>query len=172
MKKLLTILVCSALLISCGKNKPDDKVYETKKEFVGWKPNGVGNKPVEVYEEMVMLKPTWGQSNHIARERGDHAVWQVVAWVLLIASIALVLAYALDYISLDAKAFGGSLFVLLALSLTSFKWDSASIKWDNNVFVLKTQYDKAIKESGSTKPIWDSLENGCHISWGPYKCYK
>jgi hypothetical protein len=37
--------------------------------------------------------------------------------------------------------------------------------------VKKEVYDKAIKETGSTKPIWDSLRSECKIVFGPYECY-
>lgn len=180
MKKLLTILLGFFAIISisgCGKNqKPDNVIYGQRQstDFT-WEIVEPGKNPVQVFHQEVMISPTWGQSNKYASERGDFLVWQVVGFVLL--ALLLVVIYGRStqaswFPNISSMALGVTMFVLAAGSLTSFKWQSSSIRWNNDKWVKKEVYDKAIKETGSTKPIWDSLRSECRIVWGPYDCYK
>lgn len=175
MKKLILFAFVAVLLTACGTNKPDNKVYGTDSQQVGWEPQGPGKEPAPVILETVGLKPTWGQANHMASLRGDHTIWNIIGVILLALLVAGIYGAATDakwFPKLDPKALGAILFVIGALCITSFKWQAASIMWNNYKFVPKQQYEKAMKETGSTKQIWDSLTNGCHITWGPYNCYK
>lgn len=156
---VFSILIIASLA-SCS-NKPNDKVYGTTSEA------GV---------EFVQIKPTWGQAAHFARERGDHGLWVMIGTVLAIAAFVFYVGRQADARwfpkSISDFAFPIILFVLLIGSAVSFTWQAESIKWNNDVTVPKTQYDAAIKSAGSTQPIWDSLETGCHIVGGPYKCFE
>lgn len=174
--RLIVICLMSLFaLASCGPNKPDNKAHGTDIKSAGFKPNGVGNAPVEVFDTTVLVKPTWGQSNYFARQRGDHAIWNVIALVLFVALVAVIYGKATDarwFPNISEMAMGALMFVLASGALTAWKWQSSSIKWNNDKYVPKAQFDKAIQETGTTKPIWDSLEKECKIVYGPYKCYE
>jgi hypothetical protein len=73
--------------------------------------------------------------------------------------------------NVNPTSFNLILFVLLAGSISSFKWQSSSIKWNNDKWVKKEVFDKAIQETGTTQPIWDSLRSECRIVFGPYECF-
>lgn len=183
MKKLLFLLAVSgALLSGCGRNpKPDDVVYKTITFQAGFKPGPtVKDNPVPVMVTKVELRPTWGQSNYFANKRGDWLIWQILAVVLLLVAAWLIIGfYSLlpgklfnDWFpNMNALAWGGFMFVALAGALASWKWQAASIKWNNDIKIEKTHLDQTIEAAGSSRPIWDSLEAGCHINWGPYKCF-
>jgi hypothetical protein len=36
----------------------------------------------------------------------------------------------------------------------------------------QSHVDQLVKDSGSVKPIWDSLRKNCLIVGGPYDCYQ
>ena len=55
------------------------------------------------------------------------------------------------------------IFVLLVAASFFLYSKPGDVRWNNNKWVNKQHYDKVIKEAGSTKPIWDSLENNCLI---------
>lgn len=180
MKKLLTMLLgfLSILSISgCGKDQtPDNTTHGQRQssEFT-WQVVEPGKSPVQVYHQEVMISPTWGQSNKYASERGDYLVWQVIGFALLLLFV--VVAYgaiseAKWFPNISTTLLSLLLFALAAGSLASFKWQSSSIRWNNDKWISKDLYDKSIKDSGSTKPIWDSLRKECKIVSGPYDCVK
>jgi hypothetical protein len=175
LKFISVLLISTTLFVSCGPNKPDNKVYGTKTEQTGFKPGPtVNDKPVAVVDTFVQISPTWGQANHYASERKDFAVWQIIGWVLLAAFAVAVYGKATEaswFPNVNPTSFNLILFVLLAGSISSFKWQSSSIKWNNDKWVKKEVFDKAIQETGTTQPIWDSLRSECRIVFGPYECF-
>jgi len=179
MKKItsfLSFVLMTVLLYSCGPNVPDNINHGLSVKENGFKPGLSPNDPVQViYDSTVLVKPTWGQSNHFASERGDFMIWQVIGAILLISVIVLIYGYATEskWVPKVSPTFlFAFIFVLSVGSLTSFKWQSSSIMWNNDKWIPKSQFDKSIKETGSTKLIWDSLENECKIVFGPYDCFK
>lgn len=178
MKKLkfLSIFLLLGLLLGCGPNKPDNIAHNVRITENGFKPGLTPKDPVvRVFDTTVLIKPTWGQANQFASERGDFLIWQIIGVILLGGAIVLIYGRVKDASwlpKINEMAFGALLFVLLAGSITAFKWQSSSIMWNNNKWVPKQQFDKAIKDSGSTKPIWDSLRKDCKIVFGPYECYE
>jgi hypothetical protein len=122
----------------------------------------------------VMLSPTWKQSFQFASERGDHLTWVIIGTILLAAAVLLVIGA-----STNAKWFpkigamsNVVLFVLLVGGLSSLLWQPSQIKWNNDKVLEKTHVEQVVKDSGSVKPIWDSLRNHCLIIGGPYNCYQ
>lgn len=122
----------------------------------------------------VVLSPTWKQSIQFASERGDHLTWVAIGTILLVASIVLIIGA-----STNAKWFpkigamsNVALFVLLVGGLSSLFWQPSQIKWNNDKVLEKSHVDQLIKDSGSVKPIWDSLRKNCLIVGGPYDCYQ
>jgi hypothetical protein len=174
---LLAIMIISVAFTSCGKsNSPDNKVYKTEKIADGFKPGAsVKDAPVQQFQENVLLKLTWKQANHFAAERADHGVWN------LLGVIALLLFAFGFYIKIKEPswvpqwldgAYGNFTFWLLAVAtLLSFKWQSALNKWGDDVWVPKAQYEYHMDKEGDTKEIWDSLDNGCHLTFGKYDCW-
>jgi len=179
MKKILSLILCAFAaftISSCGRSeKPNDTIYGTRVEHVGFKPNATNTGTVEVVDTMVQISPTWGQANSFAAKRGDHTTWNIIALVLFLAFAAVIYGKASEaswFPNINGAATNALLFVLLAGAISSWKWQAADIRWNNDKWVKKEVYDKAIKETGSTKPIWDSLRKECRIVSGPYDCYK
>ncbi len=176
MKKIRIFLIfaISLLFASCGPNKPDNKIHGTDVVAAGWKYDSTLGKNVQQMDTLVMVSPTWGQANHYASERADYEVWMWIAGILLALAIVAFYGKATEaswFPDISPIAFGALLFVLLSGSLASWKWQASSIRWNNDKFVPKVQYDAAMKATGTTQPIWDSLRNECRITWGPYECY-
>lgn len=174
--KLATLLISTLVLVSCGPNKPDNIQYDTKVVENGFKPGPtVKDAPVQVFDTTVLIKPTWGQANHFASKRGDYTTWMIIGAVLL--TLLVVVLYGASsnaswFPKVSFQALGAFIFVLAAGSLYSFKGQSSNIMWNNDKWVPKAQFDKAIQETGTTQPIWDSLEQNCKIVFGPYDCFK
>lgn len=175
MKKLLYILSFSLLLISCGKNEPDNKIHNTEVIEKGYISQGPGAAPLRVFDTLYYVEPTWGQANHFAKGRGDYEVWQIAGWILILLIAVLIHQIIIEASwlqNINSRFLGAALFVLIAGSVTCLKWQSASIKWNNKKEISKQLYERAIKETGSIRVFWDSLEKDCLIVYGPYNCYK
>jgi len=165
---MLAIMAVSILLLSCGQsNVPNDKIdsYAVVK-----------NDSTGKMDTTVVLKPTWQQANYYAAKRGDHTIWNIIAFVLLLAAGTLIYMEVKQPkwapFNLNATAFYFGVFILLAGALSSYKWQSSSIMWNNDKTIPKWQYDELMKNAGTTQYIWDSLENNCQIVFGPYGCYE
>lgn len=175
-KLFFAFLISTTVLLSCGTNKPDNIAHGTDVVQNGFKPGPTPKDPVQpVYDTTVLIKPTWGQANHYASERGDFLIWQIIGWVLLVGAVVVVYSKATEASwlpKINPLFFGALLFVLLAGALTSLKWQSSSIKWNNDKWIPKAQFDRAIHETKTTQPVWDSLRKDCKIVFGPYDCYK
>ena len=174
MKQLLVIL--SIMLFASCANTPDNVVHNQKSEKGGWVYDSRFNKPVQENIEYVQLAPTWGQAFYYADKRTDRPVMIVFAFIFLGISIALVYGklFSTPWFPrvLDEKVilFNILLFLFLVASVTSYISQPGGIRFNNDKWVEKTVYDDAMK-TGSTQPIWDSLENNCLIVDGPYGCY-
>lgn len=122
----------------------------------------------------MILSPTWGQSFQFASERGDHLTWVIIGTILLLAAVVTVIGAASNA-SWFPKigAFSNVLlFILLVGGLSSLVWQPSQIRWNNDKVVAKQHVDQLVKDSGSVKPIWDSLRKNCLIVGGPYDCYQ
>ena len=175
-KLIAALLISTSVLTSCGPNKPDNIQHDIKVTENGFKPGPtVNDAPVQVFDTTVLIKPTWGQANHFASKRGDNTTWVIIGIVLL-SLLAVVIYGAASNVSwfpkVSPQALGAFMFVLAAGALYSFKGQSSNIMWNNDKWVPKAQFDKAIQETGTTQPIWDSLEQNCKIVFGPYDCFK
>jgi hypothetical protein len=51
-------------------------------------------------------------------------------------------------------------------------WQPSQIRWNNDKPFSKEHVNQVVKDSGSVKPIWDSLRKNCLIVGGPYNCYQ
>lgn len=173
MKRLIFVL--SLVFFASCVNAPDNIVHSQKSEkgeFVYDHRYG----PIQQDIEYVQLAPTWGQSFYYASKRADRPVKVIVSLLFLVLFVLLFVGKASEA-SWFPKAlqnmmlFNAALFITLAAAFSFFVSDPAGIKWNNDKWIKKEVYENALKE-GSTKPIWDSLENNCLIVDGPYNCYK
>jgi hypothetical protein len=122
----------------------------------------------------VVLSPTWEQSFQFASERGDHLTWIIIGSILLLAAIITIIGAATNaswFPKIGAMS-NVLLFVLLVGGLSSLLWQPSQIRWNNDKALDKVHVEQVIKDSGSVKPIWDSLRKNCLIVGGPYECYE
>lgn len=166
--KILFLAATALVLTSCGPNKPDDKIYATDSVPAGYKITTPDKDPTPVFQDIVYLAPTWGQANHFASKSSGFVTFQVIGFILLALAVAIGIGLATNRITFST-GWGWLIFILLAGSLSSFKGNAASIKWNNKKGIPRETYDRAILETGSTAPIWDSLLNNGLITWGPEK---
>jgi hypothetical protein len=175
MKQLLlvTIFALSTLFISSCSSKPNDVIHSTKTEQGQWVIEIPGQNPVMKYDTYYQISPTWSQANYYASKRSDHGLYLSIGFVLLFGFIVVFYGKTANASwlpkSLD-NPLGGNivLFILLASSIAFLTVHQSGIKWNNDKWVKKEVYDKAIQETGSTQPIWDSLEVNKLIVDGPY----
>jgi hypothetical protein len=173
MKKLVLVLFILIGIVSCSK-EANDKIQESKVELGGFQYDPLVKKPVQVEEAYYQIAPTWGQAFHYASKRGDHVVYIVLGSLFLAAFVALFYGKAADASWLpkflnNEILFGAALFLLITSAVTFFTTHASEVKWQNDKWVKKEVYDKAIDQSGSTQPIWDSLEANHLIIGGPWK---
>ena len=122
----------------------------------------------------VVLSPTWKQSLEFASERGDHLTWVIIGIILLLGFVTVLLGAGTNaswFPKIGAMS-NVLMFILLVGGLASFFWQPSQIKWNNDKVVEKSHVDQLVKDSGSVKPIWDSLRKNCLIVGGPYDCYQ
>lgn len=177
MKKVLVslFLVLAFYLSSCS-STPDNIMHATKEEKGGWVYDSALKQPVQENIEYVQIAPTWGQAFSYASKRTDSHVMIILSFLCL--AFAVFLVYGKTSSAswfpqvLDEKMhlFNILLFVALAFSAALFMSQPSGVKWNNDKWVSKSVYDEAMK-TGSTQPIWDSLENNCLIVDGPFDCY-
>lgn len=175
-KLFLFAVICLAVASCGGSAKPNNKIYSTETKPGGYRPDTDPKKPpVAITDTTVILKPTGAQARRWASQRGDFIPMQILGWVLLLAAAGFFYGMVSDaswFPKLGPIWIGLILFALIALSAASCKGHQSSIKWNNSKSIPKPVYDKAMREHGSTAPIWDSLEKNCLIVFGGYKCYK
>lgn len=173
MKKLMLVFFILIGMISCSKD-PDNKIHESKVEIGGFQYDSVSKKPVQVEEVYYKVSPTWGQAFDYASKRGDHVVYIVIGTLFLAAFIALFFGKSIDAKWLpkfldNEILFGAALFLLLASSVTFLTTHASEVKWQNDKWIKMEVYDEAIEKTGSTQPIWDSLEVNHLIIGGAWK---
>lgn len=177
MKQFFLFLAIAVIVTSCSP-EPDNKIHKESKEASGWRYDSLEKKNVQTFQTYYMISPTWGQSISLANERGDRALKVSLYLVLTILLIALVVGKYTNAEwfpkSIDDNTFlyYGLIFILLASAEYFYFGDAYGVRWNNDKWVKKELYDSSIKESGSTKPIWDSLRANCLIVDGPYDCKK
>ena len=166
MKNLLTLIFVILFISSCS-TKPNDVIHDKKSEFSGWKVDkSVSENPIQKFDEYYQISPTWGQSIDYAVKSDDFPVSLAAGVVLLVFSVVLFMFKIKDSNLLSESADKSALyiaFVLLVGGLYAIYSKPGEIRFNNDKWVNKEVYDKAIKEAGSTQPIWDSLENNCLI---------
>ena len=175
MKQL--IIVLSILFFASCSTAPDNIIHDQKSEKGNWVYDSVFKKPIQEDIEYVQIAPTWGQAFDYASKRADRELYVGLAVLLLAMAVFLVISKAKDASWVprffdNVHIFNMSLFLLISFSASSFLAHPGGIRFNNDKWVNKFDYDKVIKESGSTQPIWDSLETNCLIVDGPYNCYK
>lgn len=180
MRTLFAICMTALLLIgaSCGRSRTPDNVI-TGQEIVStgaYQTVNDSTDPIPVSDTLYQIEPTWKQANQFAAGRKDFVLWQVIGWLLLIVVIASSIDYwrvgGRFFSKMDVTKFITIMVVILAIGFLSCHWQSSSIKWNNGKKISKSYYDRLMKDPGSMKPVWDSLEQNCLISNGPYGCYK
>jgi hypothetical protein len=174
MKQFL-ILLAMLVFVSCS-NKPDNIIHDQKSEKGGWVFDSSVSKPVQQDVEYVQIAPTWGQAFHYVSKRSDRAVKLGASFIFLAVFVVLFVGKAKEtswfpQALQNMMLFNGLLFISLVAAVTFFISDPAGIKINNDKWIEKLEYEKVMKEAGSTQPIWDSLENKCLIVDGPYGCY-
>lgn len=169
---IITFILGTVFMSSCS-NQPDNTIHSIKSEAAGWVVDkSVSEKPIQKFEDYYQISPTWGQAQYYASKRPDHLLFTVVGLILLVAFGALFYGKTTDAFWLPKAVDKFSLplmFILLIGSLTFLTTHQSEVKWQNDKWVKKEVYDKAIKETGSTQPIWDSLEANNLIIGGPWK---
>jgi hypothetical protein len=154
------------------KNAPDDVIYNTKTEEAGWVVEKKGDKPTMSYDAYYQISPTWGQSVHYAKKSSGFGFVITLGVILLFAAGVLFYAKSTDASWLPESIDNKAIYIIFVLVIAGFYAvysKPGDVKWNNDKWVKKEVYDKAIKEAGSTQPIWDSLENNCLIIGGPCK---
>ena len=173
-KSLLSVLVILLTITSCN-NAPDNAIHSEKKEQGNWVSKD-GQKPEMTYDTYYEISPTWGQSMDYAEKRADRSLKVILSIICGIIFVGLFVGKASNASwfpeKLDANVmlFNALLFISLVGAVYFWFGDASGVKWNNDKWVKKEVYDEAMK-TGSTKPIWDSLENNCLIVDGPYNCY-
>jgi hypothetical protein len=174
MKQLLVLF--SVLVFASCSTAPDNKIHNQKLEKGGWVYDSLFEKPIQQDIVYVQIAPTWGQSFDYAGKRSDRIVDVIAGFLFLSLTIVFIVIRAKE-VSWFPKflenphVFNGALFIGIVATVSFFIGDAGNIKFNNYKWIEKTEYEKAITETGSTQPIWDSLENKCLIVYGPYGCY-
>lgn len=182
MKKLTLILVLTLLhfvglsQFIIPKPAPDNLIHGQRTEFVGWVFDPSQGKPVQQIDTFYMLQPTWKQAYYYANQRKDTKIYNSIG---VAVTVGLVL-FSKEIFDLpnkpDVQAGTAQSYAILgggtAIVLQSLFGNAYGIKWNNNKWVNKREYDRVMKQYGSTQSIWDSLEVNYRIVDGPYPVAK
>lgn len=176
MKNLIIILMCGLLIAGCGKSpKPSNEISDTDVVKNGWDVVDKNTDPVPHLDTVYYTKPTWGQANLYASQRGDRVVWNWIGITLLVITVIWCIGVFTTLIKVfpevTSMTKGVGTWVCLALTGMAFSWQAMNVKWRNKHEIKKTQYDYLMKRDGSIQSFWDSLNNGCHIVGGKYDCW-
>jgi hypothetical protein len=173
MKKLLTLFSFILAMSSCS-HKPDNTIQETKTEQTGWVVDkAVSDKPIQKFDTYYKISPTWGQAIHYAYKTPDQAFAVFVSFILFIAFCILFIGQTanarwMPKVFENTNILSAVLFILIVGSVYAWYNKPGNIKFNNDKWVKKEVYDNAMQETGSTQPIWDSLETNHLIIDGPY----
>lgn len=168
---IITVILGMTFISSCN-NTPNNTVHNSRDEFTGWVVDkSISDKPIQKFEAYYQISPSWGQASYYASKTPSYGFYIALGFVLL-------LGFALVFYGKTTNAawlpksldnpLGGNiiLFILLVSSAVLLTTKQSEIKWNNDKWVKKEVYDKAVKETGSTQPIWDSLETNHLIVGG------
>jgi len=174
--RTLLFLLFALVFASCS-TEPDNIIHQQRTDPGKWVIDSTVSKPVQSKVEMYMISPTWGQSIDYASMRNDRLLKVIGALAFFVLFVALFIGRATEaswfprFLYENVFIYSMTLFISLAFTVQLYFGDAIGIKWNNDKWITKTEYDNAMK-SGSTKPIWDSLRTNCLIVDGPYDCYK
>lgn len=179
MQKILLFIAIIITLISCkGNSAPSNEILAQQSEKTEWVWDSVQNKPVQAEQHYYLIAPTLKQGFYYANKRADRALQIIGSAILFILFLLVFAARILDPTAsktpkflLNSYIFHGIAFLLISFSLYFYLGSPLGVRWNNDKWVKKEVYEKAM-QTGSTKPIWDSLESNCLIVEGPYDCYK
>ena len=160
MKKILLSFILALSLFSCSK-QPDDLIHNIKTEEAGWVVKEKGQKPVMSYEEYYQISPTWGQAVYYAKQTSDFYIFLVFGIIILAAAGTLFYMKATDSKHLSEQFNNIAVYIIFVLTIAgsySIFSKPGDIRWNNDKWVKKEVYNKAIEKANSTQPIWDSLE--------------
>jgi hypothetical protein len=159
-KLILWILLVFGMA-SCN-TEPDNLILKTDTKVGDWKYDSVSKKTYQSVDTVVLLSPTWGQSFSLASKKGSFVFWTAFGIVFIFFAFMIVYSqyanpsWAPKWLE---KWWIHLTFICVVVGFSSIYGNAASVKFDNYKWVNKTEYDKAMKDQGSTKPIWDSLYN-------------
>lgn len=179
MQKFLLFITIIISLISCkGNSIPSNEILAQQSEKTEWVWDSVQNKPVQAEQHYYLLAPTLNQGFYYANKRADRILQLIGSAILFILFLLVFAARIIDPTAsktpqflLNSYIFHGLAFLLISFSLYFYLGSPLGVRWNNDKWVKKEVYEKAM-QTGSTKPIWDSLESNCLIVEGPYDCYK
>ena len=166
MRTLFLLLVTVMTLFACN-TAPDNVIYGQDIDVT-----------VKPADSSYMIRPTLGQSFHLAKAREDRsqALLLSFAFFLMFGVLLYAKFTSANWFpqSFDENLwlYSTALFATLGTSLLLFLSMPLQISGNNEKWVKKAVYDKAMTEAGSTQPIWDSLSNNCLIVNGNYGCKK
>lgn len=176
MKKYILLMLLVLFVGACSVI-PNNIIRDQKTEKGDWVITPDSSKPVQANVTYYKIEPTWGQSMAYADARADRLVKVILSLVCFIIFVGLFVGRYSDAkwfpegLYVRDLLFNAILFLSLAASVYFYFGDAAGVRWNNDKWIEKSKYDKAIQETGSTQPIWDSLRNNCLIVDGPYDCY-
>lgn len=179
MQKFLLFIAIIISLVSCkGNSIPSNEILAQQSEKTEWVWDSVQNKPVQAEQHYYLLAPTLNQGFYYANKRRDRILQLIGSAILFILFSLVFAARIIDPTAsktpkflLNSYIFHGIAFLLISFSLYFYLGSPLGVRWNNDKWVKKEVYEKAM-QTGSTKPIWDSLESNCLIVEGPYDCYK
>jgi hypothetical protein len=180
MQKFLLFISIILALVSCkGNSNPSNEIIDQQSVKTDWVWDSVQNKPVQAEQHYYLIAPTLQQGFYYANKRADRTLQLIGSALLFILFVLVFAARIFDPTAsktpkflLNSYIFHGLAFLLISFSLYFYLGFPLGVRWNNDKWVKKEVYEKAMQTTGSTKPIWDSLESNCLIIDGPYGCYK
>jgi hypothetical protein len=180
MRKIIFFISLIIGLISCSGNpNPNNDIIGKKTEQTTWVWDSAQNKYVMGEQTYYQIAPTLQQSFWYSNKRQDRWAQLLGSAVLFLLFLSIMLSRILDPTAsktpkflLNSYIFHGLAFLTISFSLYFYLGYPLGVRWNNDKWVKKEVYEKAIQTTGSTRPIWDSLESNCLIIDGPYGCYK
>lgn len=176
MKNLLFLIFGLFLMASCTTSaEPDNKILGMKTEPGGWIFDSTLQKNIQKQEVYYLVSPTLKQSFYFAEKRADrkiHVFLSIFFFCLFIVIFYLNLTDKGPEFLQNGYFFGFAQFAIIVAAFSFFLNQPLEIRWNNDKWVKKEVWEQSIKTTGSSKHIWDSLQNNCLIIGGPYDCSK
>ena len=168
---LLTLFLTLGMSSGCMTGVPDNQIHAVKGEKGAWVYDSASKQNVQQIDSFYMLQPTWSQAIDYANQRPDNKYHVIAGVVLLLLFIIIgigIFRGAAWLPNWSALRGGLMMFILLAGGIIFIGGNAYGVRWNNDKWVRKEVYEQVVKDSGSTKPIWDSLVNNHLIVDGPY----